>query len=226
MATIGAALEPAFRGRYRGWLWAKTPSAGLFQLSMDAAVQPGAALASAAWVATMSASAFAHPSPAYQLLDMGEMTLPPVGSGLAQNVQLRVWAMKPSAATFAGTILAIGGLYLQPLDGPAGILPRGLGQPTIANASSGRFYLDAYTKRALIAQPTGDMGSAPYPAAHAQTWYLGGLPYVGGSTLQLDLLSGSRKVASGATAPLVRDSVKWASVSVRYRPRFAFLKAV
>lgn len=239
IATIGSALEPAYRGRFRGFAYAKLgPSQALpWMLSLDAQPAPQAGAALASWqpvasvapaVATGTPGYYGAPaSPGYQLVDLGELTLPPVGSGLAQDVLLRLWANPATSNIGVGTpILSIGGLYLQPLDGPAGILPRGLGQPSILTPSVGRLYLDGYTKRALISQPTGDVGSAPVPAAAALTHYRGGMPMVGASTVQLDVLGAARKVASGATAPIVRSAAQFASVSVRYRPRFTFLKAV
>lgn len=235
-ATIGAGLEPAYRGRFRAFAFVKlTPSQALpWTLSMDAVGGPivGAALGSAQPVATLAPAVSsgvgfgAQPSPAYNLVDLGELTLPPAGSGLAQDLRLRLWANPATSNVGVATpVVGVGGFYLLPLDGAAGILARGLAQPTISTPSVGRLALDAFARRSLIGAPTGDLATT-LPVADALVHHRGGRPLVGASTLQLDLLGGHRFTGSGATAPLVRSAPGFAAVSVRYRPRFLFLKGV
>lgn len=235
--SIPASLEPAYRGRFRAFAWAKlTPSQALpWMLSMDVSegVLGGAALASSQPVATLPPAVAsgapgawgAQPSNAHLLLDMGEVSLPAVGSGLGHGELLRLWA-KPATSNVgvATPVVAVGGFYMLPLDGGAGFLPRGLAQPTTAG-SVGRLALDSIAGRAVVAAPTGGLAST-IPFADARAYYRGDMPRVGASTLQLDVLGGGRSIASGATTPLARSAPAFAAVSVRYQPRFLFMKSV
>ena len=198
--TIPSALEPDYRGRFRAFAWAKlTPSQPIpYQLSLDAvpAVNPQAALASAQSVATLApnvrGASIAAASPAYHLLDLGELVLPPVASGLRQDQLVRLWA-NPAGTTIgiATPVIALGGLYLLPLDGDVGYLPRGLGVPTFATPSPGRFVTDKITRRTYIGVPGSDLSSAV--ALANAPHYRGAQPQITASTTALDILSGARR---------------------------------
>lgn len=233
VATIPAALEPAYRGHFRvfGYFACASQDGGYPVLvdAMPALGEPamgsynsGASFAPP--VASGTPGGFgAQPSPAYQIVDMGEISLPPVASGETQDVRLRVWAGSGlgNAAHFK-----LGGLYLLPLDGPNGILPRGLGQPSAFNPQrTEKLFLQAWEKQAFIGAGTGG-AAMQLPLAEAYTHYRGALPMAGASAVQLDLLLGERKSSTVATQPVIRGGPTFAAVSVRYRPRFAFLKSV
>jgi hypothetical protein len=48
----------------------------------------------------------------------------------------------------------------------------------------------------------------------------------GGGTVQLDLLGAGRKQGDTPTDPVIRSGPHFASASIQYRPRFAFLKGL
>jgi len=76
------------------------------------------------------------------LIDTGELTLLRVG--YRQGQRIRVWAA-PATSNLgaAAPMLSLGGVYLLRLDGPAGVLPRGLAQPTTTTPSVGRLIVDS-----------------------------------------------------------------------------------
>jgi hypothetical protein len=206
-ADIPASLEPAYRGRFRLFTWANLSASQANGWSMAADIMPagnvGAALASSGRVATLApdvrGAQVAAASPAYSLLDLGELTLPPLGSGIAQPLRIRLWTdVGGTNAGIASPMLTIGGLFLLPVDGPAGILTRGLAQPSIAPIGSvGRLNLSGIRGDAFIGAATGDIGSYA-PLGDARVYYRGAMPKVGGSTLQLDLLAANRRMGADA----------------------------
>lgn len=212
--VIASALEPAYRGRFRAFGWFKlSPSQALpWRTSLDAVPEhlaSFAALGSYAAVATIVPQvasgvpgAFGpQPSPAYQLLDLGELTLPPVGSGLGGGQALRVWAA-PGAADVgvASPVITFGGLFLQPLDSDfAGMLPRGLAVPSISAPSPGRLVLDSEAGQAIVSGYGLNLATAQ-PWANAWQHYRGPLPQVA-SGVRLDILHGTRKTNVSVSAP-------------------------
>jgi hypothetical protein len=241
--TVPPSLEPAYRGRFRAFAWAKlTPSqANPWRVSLDVqqgtyvsdlAFFTGPAMASAAQVATLPVAAatdLGGASPAYSMIDLGEVTLPAVASQ-SVDTQIRLW-FSPTL-NVPTPVLDVGGLYLQPLDN-AGVLPRGIAQPTITSIRWGtRFYISAVTRDAYVVMPTSVVGSLS-PVANAQQHYRGVLPQVGASSLQLDLNLAGYHTGNYAVSdisqpryPPVRSEPHFAQVSVRYRPRFTFLKGL
>ena len=219
---------PFLEGRHRVFVWAKlTPSQNSgYQFYADLTYNRNAALASAQPVASLAPAVAsgapgawgAQPSSGYTLLDLGMVEPDPQASAFPGATQyLRIWSMTPSHMVATQT-LSIGGIYLLPQDGPGGVLPRGLAYPTI---TSPLFFpaldLDARSGRTmslLASTPLSEQGGH----------YRGGMPFVGPSTVGLDLLAGHRAVASGATSPVVFGSRSYAQVSVTYRPRFAFVR--
>lgn len=233
---IPAGLEPAYRGRFRLTAFAQLTPSQPYPWMLTADVAPAlnaGALASAGPVATLPPACGGvqeeswSASPGYVILDLGEVTVPPVASGVPQPVQIRVWAKSAALATVGNAttpIIGIAGLHLLPAGPDHGHLPRGLAQPTQLTPSVGRLELAAAPPgRALIAAPTGPLATS-VPVADALTHYRGAFPAVTASTVQLDLLAGSRKQAIGATARVLHTAPAFAAVSVEYRPRFAFLK--
>jgi hypothetical protein len=186
-------------------------------------------------VASGNPGAFgAQPSPAYTVLDLGELTMPAIASGLPEErgANVRLW-VSPATSNVgvSSSLISIGGMWLQPLDGPAGILPRGLVLPTIGlpNGSgmvAEGLLVDAINPRVNIT--SGDINT-DIAVGEAAGFYRGRLPYVGASTVQLDIMGAARRtgtVLGQATGPLAMTSPNYISVSVRYRPRFTFMKGI
>jgi len=235
---IASALEPAHRGRFHAFGWFRAePSQGLpWYVSLDSVAQalPSAALGSWAAIASVPPAVAsgtpgaygAQPSPAYILAELGDLTLPAVGSGMGGGQRLRLWAAPATSNVgVASPVLLCGGLYLLPADSDfAGIMPRGLAMPTTLTPSAGRLTLDAEAGQALLSDYSLNLATS-LPAQNAWTYYRGPLPKVA-SGVRLELLVGTRKTASGATGPVVHNAPAFASVSVSYRPRFQFLKGL
>lgn len=232
--AVASLIEPAYRGRFRAFLYARLgePSSLPWKVSMDVVggLQTNRALASVNPVATIAQDGYASvisASPAYQIIDMGELTAPQTASGQDQSLSFRVWAAPASSNLgIASPYISLGGLYLLPIDGGAGILPRGLAQPSSLTPSVGRFTIDAYSRQAWVVNVSGDLATPMTPLGNALAFYVGDFPKVISSSIQLDLLYGARKAASGATAPVAHTAPAFGSVSVTYRPRFTFARGV
>jgi hypothetical protein len=239
--SITSSFEPAFRGLFRAFAYVKwAPSTVLkAQMTMDVIPLTGDTadrpIASANPIATVvpdgGASMFVSPSPAYQILDLGLQTIPALASGYPNTSKLRLW-FSTATTTPATTTVTLGGVVLLPVERSAGILADGLAQPTIyqINSSSkeNRFVADGVEGLLLhSAQTAVDIGTAYFPDYDLQARHRGVFPMVGASTTRLDLIAGSRKwAASGATAPVVHSAPLFASVAVKYRPRFTFMKGL
>lgn len=240
----GTALEPAYRGRHRAFVWARLlPSQIPWYLSVDvvSGANPKRALASAAPVATIppgTASGTpggygAQPSPAYALLDVGEITIPDTASGIPSRISaqsLRLWVSAPTTNMGIATpLIRFGGIYLVPLEGGAGLLPRGLTLPTIGAHPT---TLDA--GRGLVVDSVGgysffsrlDVPEIDDPIGDSGAYYRGVLPLVGASTLTINVCGGARKLGASTSEPLIRAADHRAAVSVTYRPRFAFVRGL
>lgn len=278
--AIPSALEPAYRGRFRVFaLGRTTPSDYPWNVIVDA-VPAGAqqSLASANQIATWAqpvypsslyfvasgwlagatvgvkiawATSFS-PSPGYQIMDCGEMALPPMGSGFQGPVELRVWAaMGPSGrnaqAPASNMQMWFGGLYMLPVDGPAGILVGGMAYPSVggwgptvnipsdaglgsvwanygaspATTIQGQFEMGgiAYTDSFLVTTPGASQALSDVRAQHR-----GVAPRLGASTNNLSILIGDRR--AGLSAQTVQANFEFARVSVSYRPAFQFLFGV
>lgn len=253
------------QGRYRAFAYARVgPSMALpFLLSIDSDVpRNGAggaaygALASAAMVATVAPGVAtgtpgiwgAQTATAYQLVDLGELTFPAIPSGFyidgSSNSALisraRLWVGPATTGTYgvATPVVDIAGVFLQPLDWSAGVLPRGLAHPThsLAGAPNGgieshRLYLDSRPQRRHVLltreQSTGSTLANNWPFADLTQHYRGDfplLPYtedVQGAYLHI--IGGARSIASGATGPVAYSHQMSAAVSVEYSPQFVFL---
>lgn len=231
---IATVIEPAYRGRYRAFVLARPgePSSLPWFLSVDAVggLQTTRALASAQPIATVawdSGPSGISASPAFQIVDAGELTLPLAASGQTQAQRIRVWMSPPTSNVgIVQPLFSIGGLCLIPLDGGAGILPRGLAQPSLLTPSVGRFAIDSEARTAVVAGLNSDLSAGLAPLGDAFAYYQGDLPKITPSTVGLDLLAGQRKAASGATAPLAWTARSFGAVSVAYQPRFQFMKGV
>jgi hypothetical protein len=228
---ITSSLEPAYRGDFRAFAWARAlASAGMtYRLSIDAvSAGLGLPLASAQPLATIAPanfySASVQASPAYHLLDLGNISLPPVASGVQAPLSLRVWMYTP---TVFGTVMrvALGGLFLLPEEKP-GYLTSGLGIATGSDITTGALVVDAIRDRAFVREQATNLAidSPLSPAPH----YRGPLPQITPSQCALDLLAGARPAIATSTPtvrPLIRESQTFAAVSLTYRPRFRFLKS-
>jgi hypothetical protein len=179
-------------------------------------------------------------SPAFSLLDLGEVTIPPAGSGVNQQAAIRLWLRSGfNSSAVASTLVAthtvdVGGIYLQPIDGAAGIVPRGLTQPSIGLIDAGMlqagFYANAYTRELSLEYVPSSTVASRVPWNSAAAYYRGPLPRLGASTLQLDLIAAAQLVKTASliasNMPPVRTQPDFAMASVRYRPRFQFLKGI
>jgi hypothetical protein len=149
--------------------------------------------------------------------------LPVAGSGINAAQRLRFWfSPATSDVGIASPVLSVAGVFLLPLDGPAGVLPRGLAYPsTLSWQTQAELRLDGIAPQGVFL--TKPKTSEPLEEARQ---YLGALPRVGASTLRVELLGGARNTASGATAPVIRESAAFADASLVYRPRFAFVRGL
>jgi hypothetical protein len=238
---VASALEPAFRGLFRTFAYVKwSPSTVLCakltaDVIPDTAFVPDRPIGSAAPVASLvpdgGGSMFVSPSPGYQLLDLGLQSLPALASGQTSLSLLRLW-FNAGTNTAATSVVTLGGVFLLPVDGAAGVVPAGLAQPTIyqinSSSKNNKFIADGVGQLLLHSrQVTGDVGTGYQPDYNMMSRHFGVFPAVGASTTRLDLIAGSRKwAASGATAPIVHSAPLFASVAVKYRPRFTFLKGL
>jgi hypothetical protein len=221
--TIASALEPVYRGRFRAFALMQPASAGIasVQMILDSAPAVGSgreALASAGQIATVIGS----PIIGFQALDLGEITLPPVASGVQQAQLLRLWANVPSQASAMSH--NFGGLYLLPADGEPGYVARGLAQPSIgANPTVSQ----VVTPR-IGGDPEGFVGYiGSAPAAGLRRYAFGPIPRLGATVTRIDVVAFSRQAAATAQGP-VRPSgqIYAAPASVRFQPRFQFLKGL
>lgn len=236
-ATIGQAVEPAYRGGFRAYAYIRAlPSwAGPLQIGLDVAPNRSVAFASAGIVATVpnlgatveSASAIFH------LVDLGIVTIPQIGSGISNNHILRLWSAASGITTASAPIARLGGFALMPIQA-GGVVARGIAQPStfavdqwVASGIAptvGRVTLDAIRGDAYAANPVVDLASQIPLAAIIHN---GRLPEVGATTNRIDILAAARKTqASGATYALMRTAEHSAAVSVVYRPRFTFTKGL
>jgi hypothetical protein len=231
--TITNALEPAHRGRFRVFTWARLgPSQALpWYVSADVAAFGNQALASAAPIATLapdvasgSPGAYgAQPSPAYSLLNLGEVVIPPHGSGGTAIPFVRLW-ISPATSNVgvATTTITFGGLYFQPVDGAAGVVTRGIVVPTTGATSgfnSPNVRINAIRSQTILEDPP--------QTADLLANYRGGFPVIGASNTRVDLLIGERPISVAATGPVVRafnEQNDGLVVSLSYQPRFAFVR--
>lgn len=248
--NTGAGLPMANNGRFRLFAYMRLgPSQSQpWQIAADTvlgAAESLAPLGSAGPVATLvpevasaggSVGAFGpQPSPAYQLLDLGDIDVPPVGSQTAnapELTSLRLWS-KPATSNVgvATPILSFGGFYLLPLNGAAGVLPRGLAVPTIhpfASPTQTGYLIDSTLGQQWnFAVGNFSVSSQPQPVLDTTAQYRGVQPHLAASNAQLDLLGAGRMVATGAASTVpARNAPTFAKVSIAYRPRFLFMKGL
>lgn len=235
-------------GRFRVYAWMQLGPSGALpvQVSAGAMFTTSAPLPSAnpiASVAPMLAStgffnangavsAYGNISPSvYSLYDLGEISLPAdpaIGSALATssgfNSYVGLW-FKPASAAATQT-LSVAGIYLHAVDGPNGIIPRGLGIPTITQAAGvGQGLMLDTTARAAALGANGAGMDFSSVRGNAWPFYRGQMPYVSGSTTFLSLLPFPRQSnASGAADPVIWDANPVTLLNLAYRPTFAFLR--
>jgi hypothetical protein len=192
--TVATTLEPAMRGRYRMWGWFhQVPSQIPRYVMADSSRVPTGPLASAGQVATIPADA------TYALLDLGRLSLPPVGSGMVGPVYLRLWSAPATSflQNVASPAIRCGGMYLQTLDSDyAAALASGL--TDTAGASPGRLVVDAYDRVALISDRSVSLGSA-VPYRSALGGYFGPLPRLA-SGVRLDVAGAARATTVNSVA--------------------------
>jgi hypothetical protein len=237
-------LNRSYYGRFHAFGFARLAGSGPpVQLLLDTALRSPNAMASGNPVATLAPEQASGgvgwngltvaASPAYQLLDLGEVSYPPGASALPSlnNAKFRLWCMSASWPAGA-TPLRFGGVYLIPLDqGGAnlggGVLPRGLAQPSIIGPSVyvvHNFMLDGVGQSAL------HMGTIDTIALLESPYYRGPMPYVDQTVKTLEWITAGRKnTGTGATSATGPSAVYSEGgqpylVSVQYQPRFLFVK--
>ena len=186
-----------------------------------------------------TAGAWFQGSQAYQLLDLGEFT---VGTVSDNSSTFRVF-FQTASPNLGGTVgIQFAAMFALPLDGPAGVIPRGICYPSAGIAPplySGAVHFDADLRRVDI-QNTGNRADA-IPTALAeslQQHYRGGMPYCGASTTKLMVLPGGRfhgnSTLSGLPSQppfLIPSGLNGFGnpafgYAIQYRPRFQFLKGI
>lgn len=244
--TVASAQAAAYRGRHRLYAWFRLGPSGIppYLVSGDV-TRGGAALASAAPIATLLPAVSSigpsgigawgpQASPMYQMLDLGEVSLPRIPSGPVTEISnIRIWVSPATTNPGVATpLIAFGGAMLVPLDGPNGVMPRGVAQPTIsaqAAIDSIDISLDARSRQAVLRSNLFGVGFYPDDTViavdEARRYYRGDLPIVGASNSQLLLMAGVRREAVDATGPVVHPGPPaYGGAELYYTPRFRFLK--
>lgn len=236
---IPSGLEPAYRGRFRAFVLANVNASvgNARYLTVDAVRETNAGMASSQPIASVAPGVAstggvigaygAMPSNAMQILDAGELTLPPNGSGIQQNYTIRIWDGAASGVTVSQR-LDIAGVYLLPIDQRSGgVLPRGLVWPSMMVRPNGTLHrvwpqFDAVANT----MPAWDSFAPTGAYGDVRALFRGQLAYGGATTTMLTMLIGGRQGATGATAPVVFSSPFSAGVVVGYRPTFQFLRGL
>lgn len=216
VATIPTALTGAYSGRLRVFAHAQlTPSTFPWRLAVDAAALPAAALASSGAVATLPpalapATWLPNATPAYHIVDLGEISYPAAPAGLPHAGLIRLWAAPAtSPGGLATPLLKIAALHLMAAD-TAGVAARGLAQPSISPAAaaptSGRITVDTDSRSLVVGAAAPNLATS-IPLGDALQHLVGGFPYVTPSVNRIDLLTGSRRYMAtrggGPSYPIV-----------------------
>lgn len=232
-----------FYGRHRLFAWAKlTPSTGFpIQLVADAGnvSELGEAMASANPVATLAPAVGsgvsnvgawgAFTSPAYTLVDLGELQIPRDLSASAfsgMQVQLRLSAYSVAASQVATPLLTLGGFFLHSLDTPNAIITEGRNVPSINSPQvPGAYQIDS-TRRSFEVTVSFGATVAP-PLKDLRRFTCGQTPWATPSSGLMTVLIGGRKVSPiAATGPYAHSGIFATNAFVQIRPRFQFLKGL
>lgn len=227
-------------GRFRLWAYMRLgPSQGQpWQITADVVNSDavGHALASAAPIATLAPAVAsgspggwgAQPSPAFQIIDLGEITLPAQIASYQSGAKsaIRIWAAPASANAQAvgvpTTTIDFAGVFFQPLDLTSGMLARGLVSPSHVGGNPKDLEIDARGR--TVAHW---LGNGSYVGDDILAHYRGDFPmnqtWTKEAPNELAIFAAARKNATGATGPLVHAGHMRAAVSVHYTPRFNFL---
>jgi hypothetical protein len=238
---VPSAIESSFRGRFRAYAYAFIgPSQALpWRMSIDTAPAGNwnQAMGSAHAIATIppgvasgvtSVGGYgAHASRAPLVVDLGEITLPQSGSGVTTSQYIKWW-LGPATTNVgvASPFIGFAGMKLLRVDSDyIGAVTRGLVTPTIGpqGASANGLDLDAIGVRAL-ARNYSDTIEGGAIMADLQVHLRGRLPQAQ-NAVRLDWVVGARRASSTATAPVVAMP-HFASMSVSYQPRFAFVRGI
>lgn len=245
-----AATSGRNTSRYRAFGWFSLSPSGVnpAQVMLDSTFDGNQPLASGGRVATIipavasgspSVTAWgALASPGYTLYDLGEITHPPadVPSGL-DKAQLRLFFQPASSG--ATQMISLAGLFLHPLDGPNGIIGRGIVQPSVGvpaaligltQTNAVKVVLDAAQRQTALGFFGGglvDFAINTNLIKSAADVHRGGFPFIGASTAWLTVLAETRLLNQPSVVdPLIHSSNISFNVSVAYRPTFAFLKGL
>lgn len=245
-SAISSALEPAYRGRFRAFGFFKylatsaAAATSTFSAIMDAerAGLPStfAAMASGNQLATLgcastSLNTFFRASNAYQVLDMGELTLPAGGgSGLQEQIRLRLFLNATTSTYYAATV-GFAGVYLLPVDGAAGILTRGGAVPSLGVAgykqAGFEWNTGLFNEQMMLTNASAGLspvGGQPQIVRDGKAFYRGAPLRVGASTNSLLFVTADRPF--GLDSQQFQGNVEFSKVSVTYRPQFQFLPGI
>lgn len=251
-----------YRGRYRmlAYMRIGAPSYGHpFQIVADE--NPGdaamnSAMGSAYPVATLLppiatsflAATWANDSPSgmFQILDLGEHAFPPGPSGvgaLADNFTIRIWGKAATSnMAVASPHLELGGVYLHPVDTCAGIVARGLIQPSLTNITAttpagGVFgawtgikhmQVNAFRKMVMGVHFSSDVQpTVSGVTADLRQYHYGAMPEVA-TSVSLELLVAGRGFGNSGSiyGQMLHSHPFQAAASLRYQPRFSFLRGL
>lgn len=250
-------IDNRSEGRHRVFAWSRMwgPSAvGQFDsrisvdvvgASYDGPLASAAMVASIGNVASMTqltggsianASGIGYP---YWLLDLGEVSVPNVPGHKdaypSYTMQMRFWGYVPNTSPAASYMLDLLGVFLLPADGPGGYVPRHLEQPSVSYSGGSvvehGVALDSYA-RSVTFRNVAAASAGIFDAVEGfsgRQFYIGGLPYLGASDTNLNVVFEDRRINSGGGAtrlPVVRAYQTATKASVSYRPRFTFLKGL
>lgn len=231
-AYIGATIEPRYRGRFRVFTQAApaAPVQFVVDVAGDAAgfadVGP---MASAQPIASVSPS-FTSLTGGYNAVELGEVSLPMMASGASQGVTLRLWAKNPASNN--ANVYINRALFLVPVDGPAGFLSRGLAVANEFGFGMNRLVIDSSIREMFGAAAAADLSAQQMGQQSLAQYHFGGFPFVGATAPNLTLLVLSRASWSfiGTNPPIntigVGGTGNFTAYSLRYRPRFQFLKGI
>jgi hypothetical protein len=243
---------PAYRGRFRILMWARThPSHGI-PWQITAEVKQGAVrgldfLASHNPVATLTSqspptySAWpngpvqTNAASAFHLLDLGEHTIPAGPSGVGTpGVQsnVNIWFGCATVNMGVGTpFIDVGGIVLLPVGGDAGILANGMAWPTvgISNVTANTFTCDGVSRRMGVFSVQLPYASYFYnQIGDARSRHYGDYAAIGTQS-ELDFIPFQRMNGQSATSlalPITHQAQFINRAAVYYQPQFSFLRGL
>jgi hypothetical protein len=233
-------------GAYRIYAYAKLVSSGAASVGIPITIdraeyssaQTGApALASGAAVATLPGSLatpvlLSQASPQFGIVDLGIVRYPsqPTGMGDIYHTT-RIWLNSPAVGN-PTTLVTFGGYFALRTDGPHGVITQALSAPLRSySPADQKFWFEGRGRTVRRLYLTASVLEQAY-AGDLRGAYRGQFPMIGASIAALDIITGARAasnfdVATANPTYLPNHTANYrAFVSVRYQPRFSFLKGI